>query len=467
LETKSADWLEHETEFSNFKDSRINTRFKSLINQMWSSIGRSIPFACQDWANTKAAYRFFSNERVSEEEILQGHLQSTKSRCSKVEEPIFILHDTTEFSYHREKPELIGVTRIVKSGKAYGHPKFHTICGLLMHSSLAVTKAGLPLGLTAVKFWTRKTFKRKMIESKINNTRIPIEQKESIRWLENLKDTVELLKEPKKYIHIGDRESDIYELFCLANELGTNFLVRSRLDRACGTERRIVMEEINDTKIKGLHSIELRDKKGKKVNVLLEVKYKKLKILPPKAKKTRYPEVSLTVIHAMERNQPKNREKINWKLVTNMSVASRSEAIEKLNWYAMRWKIETFHKILKSGCRAEESKLRTAEGLTKLISIFCILSWRIFWMTMINRTNKSVSAKIALTESEINLLNKLIKSNNNIKSKNISDCLLKIAKLGGYLARASDPPPGNIVIWRGLTRLIDIQLGFNMAKNCG
>lgn len=467
METKSADWLERETELSNFKDNRINTRFKCLINQMWSGIGKSIPFACQDWANTKAAYRFFSNDRISEEEILRGHFLSTKSRCSKTKEPIFILHDTTEFSYHRERPELIGITGILKSGKAYGHPKLHTICGLLMHSSLAVTKAGLPLGLTAVKFWTRKKFKKRGLESKVNNTRIPINKKESIRWLENLKDTIELLKEPNKYIHIGDRESDIYEFFCLANELNTHFLVRSRLDRACGSERRIVMEEMNDTQVKGLHSIELRDKKGEKINVLLEIKYKKLKILPPKAKKSRYPDVNLTVIHAIERNQPKNRERINWKLVTNMPVTSRLEAIEKLDWYAMRWKIEVFHKILKSGCKAEESKLRTAEGLTKLISIFCILSWRIFWMTMIKRANPKAPAKNALTENEINLLNKLIKNNRPIESKNISDCLLKIAKLGGYLARASDPPPGNMVIWRGLSRLIDIELGFNMAKNCG
>jgi hypothetical protein len=471
LEIKDINWLELETESSKFKDKRLNTRFKNLIDQIWSGIGKSIPFACQDWANTKAAYRFFSNKRISEEEILEGHFQSTKDRFSKTEGPIFILQDTTEFSYHREKPELVGSTRIIKNGRAYGHPKFHTICGLLMHSSLAVTKDGLPLGLTAIKFWTRKKLKGRALAAKINATRIPIEQKESIRWLENVKNTIELLGDPKRCIHIGDRENDIYEFFCLANELKTNFLVRSRLDRLCGKGEHTVLEDMDSTEVKGLHRVKLRDKEGKKINVVLELKYKKLKILPPEGKKKWYPEISVTVLHAVERNKPKDRERINWKLLTNIPVASRSEAIEKINWYTMRWKIETFHKILKSGCKAEESKLRTAEGLTKLISIFCILSWRIFWMTMINRLNPKESAEVVLTENEISLLDKIVKDKKHFKNsdKNISYYLLKIAKLGGYLARTSDPPPGNMVVWRGLTRLIDIELGFNMAqvKNCG
>jgi hypothetical protein len=137
---------------------------------------------------------------------------------------------------------------------------------------------------------------------------------------------------------------------------------------------------------------------------LLEIKYKRIRVLPPIGKKKKYPELSLTVIQAEERNTPKNREKIVWKLMTNLPVTSRNEAIEKINWYALRYKIETFHKILKSGCKAEVSKLRTAERLAKLISVFCILSWRIFWMTMMNRCCENLSPKFALTEIETHLL---------------------------------------------------------------
>jgi hypothetical protein len=134
----------------------------------------------------------------------------------------------------------------------------------------------------------------------------------------------------------------------------------------------------------------------------MEIKYRRIRVLPPIGKQKRYPTLTLTVIHAEERETRKNRKKIEWKLITDLPVQSRREAVEKLEWYAMRWKIEVFHKILKSGCKAEESKLRTAERLVNLISVFCILSWRVFWMTMISAPEAPPS--IALTRTEIELL---------------------------------------------------------------
>jgi hypothetical protein len=178
----------------------------------------------------------------------------------------------------------------------------------------------------------------------------------------------------------------------------------------------------------------------------------------------------LTVIHAQERGAPRNRKKIFWKLITNLPVRSRCEAIEKLGWYALRWKIEVFHKILKSGCKAEESKLRTAERLVNLIAVFCILSWRVFWMTMINRSVPDARPDLALTDVEIGLLDQLVqdKDKKPLRRKTLAYYIVKIARLGGYLARSHDPPPGNMVIWRGLSRLSDIGLGAIIgAKFCG
>jgi hypothetical protein len=107
------------------------------------------------------------------------------------------------------------------------------------------------------------------------------------------------------------------------------------------------------------------------------LKYRRIRVLPPIGKQKRYPPLELTVIHAQERDAPRSSEAIDWKLITDLRVSSRTEAIEKLNWYALRWKIEVFHKIMKSGCKAEDSKLRTAERLVNLIATFCIMSWRI------------------------------------------------------------------------------------------
>jgi len=170
----------------------------------------------------------------------------------------------------------------------------------------------------------------------------------------------------------------------------------------------------------------------------------------------------LTVLHATERNPPKGRDRVDWKLVTDLPIRSRKDAIEKLQWYAMRWKIETFHKILKSGFKAEEVRLRAAERLVNLIAILCLLSWRVFWMTMINRTLPEAVPELALTPTEIYLLDQLVsdKPGTAPSANTLSLYLTKLARLGGYLARAKDPPPGNLIMWRGLTRLTDIQLGF-------
>jgi hypothetical protein len=433
-----------------------------LLKQIGSDVGQSIPLVCQDWANTKAAYRFFSNSRVSEVDIFSGHFASTRERLAAANGIILMLHDTTEFTFKRDKPELIGITKTVnKKGKA-GWLTPHTLCGLLMHSSLAVTTEGVPLGLAAVKFWTRKKFKgTAALKKKINPTRVPIEKKESVRWIDNLKQATELAAEPETCVHIGDRESDIYELFCTAREIGTHFLVRTCVDRLAGDGDHTIADEMDEVETKGLHRIEVRDDSGELTKAVLELKCRRVHVLPPIGKQKRYPPLTLTVIHASERGTPKNRKKIEWKLITDLPVQSRKDIIEKLEWYAMRWKIEVFHKILKSGCKAEESKLRTAERLVNLISIFCILSWRIFWMTMINRSTPKASPSVALTGAEIGLLDQLIKDKREISphGKRLGTYLIKIARLGGYLARKNDPPPGNVVMWRGLSRLTDIALG--------
>jgi hypothetical protein len=169
------------------------------------------------------------------------------------------------------------------------------------------------------------------------------------------------------------------------------------------------------------------------------------------------------VIHAEEVAAPRNRKRICWKLITNLSVNSRQQAIEKLEWYAMRWKIEVFHKILKSGRRAEDSKLRTAQRLANLIAIFCIVSWRVFWMT---RASPNMPAEVAITASEIRLLDQVMTVHPATR-KTLSHYLTMVARLGGYLARSSDPPPGNLIMWRGLSRLRDIEIGANLPLRCG
>jgi hypothetical protein len=469
---RSNAWVDRELADCDFKDERLGKRLRSLLGRLATNPGESIPLVCQDWANTKAAYRFLDNHRVSESEILAGHFRATRDRAAATGSPILVLHDTTEFSFRRDEIEAVGITRKAVAG-AYrnGTLRYYTTCGILMHSSLAVTTEGLPLGLTAVKFWTREKFKgTNALKKKINPTRVPIEEKESIRWLENLRQSTELLAEPTRCVHIGDRESDIYELFCAAQDAGTHFLLRTCVDRLAGDGAHTIAAEMAEVSCKGVHRIEVRDRHGQVSEAILELKFRRIHVLPPIGKKSRYAQLDLTVLHATERGRPRNRDPIDWKLITDLPVTSRACAIEKLHWYALRWRIETFHKILKSGCKAEHSRLRTAERLVNILAIFCIIGWRIFWLTMLNRSTCRAAPLLAFTPLEIDLLDRLTPTRAHQQSERptLKCCLTQLACLGGYLARGSDAPPGNAVIWRGLSRLTDIEIGFLLgAQNVG
>lgn len=459
-------WIEAETTGCTLLDERLKTRLRTLLSSMSQHVGEPLPLACQDWAATKAAYRFFDNENVDESAILAGHFEATRVRCQACSDAVLVLHDTTEFSYTRNSKEAIGITKVSFGGwDKDGRPRLHTLCGLLLHSSLAVTQEGLPLGLTAAKFWTRKKFKGTNAQRrKVNGTRVPIEQKESLRWIDNMKQTAALVGDPARCVHIGDRESDIYELFCAAKELGTHFLARSSVNRLAGGRGSTLLAEIERAPVLGHHRIDIEDAERNTIRVKLQIQISRLTLHPPIGKHKRYPSLEVTFIRAREESEPKGRERIDWKLMTDLPVSGLPEAIEKLNWYSMRWKIETFHKILKSGCRAEESKLRTAQRLANLLALMCIVSWRVYWLCMVKRAMPDAPATLALTATELDLLERLTHRRKSLRPPTISECVIGIAKLGGYLARASDAPPGNMVLWRGLTRLTDIHLGYSLAQ---
>lgn len=459
------DWIQAELEFGEFPDKRIRTRCGKLLSDMASQIGHPIPSACQDWAATKAAYRLLDNPRVSEHTILSGHFAATQSRVQQCAGPILVLHDTTEFSFKREDADAVGKTRSLPTGIS---GQSRTACGVLMHSSLAITRDGVPLGLTAAKFWTRKKFKgTNALKRSVNPTRIPIESKESFRWIQNIRESEERIVSPGKCVHIADREGDIFELFSESRRLGTNFLVRVCNDRICGDRRTTIFKTVQRQKVKGRHVVEVENRKGEKVKATLEVRYERLEVRPPLGKEKRYEPLWLTVIVAKEKNAPVGRDRIEWKLMTDLPIECVGDAIEKLKWYAMRWKIETFHKVLKSGCKVENSLLRTASRLTNFSAMCCVVGWRVFWLTMTNRDAKPQRPDVVFVDEEREVLAATAEMRG-VKLRTLQDHLREVARLGGYLARSKDPQPGTCVIWRGMIRLQSLADGYALAmKRCG
>ncbi|WP_342145660.1 IS4 family transposase [Methylobacterium fujisawaense] len=410
---------------------------------------------------------------------MAGHFAATAVRCAATEGPILILQDTTEFIYGRSHPGKIGFTRTINSGRyKAGQANVHTLCGVLMHSSLAVSLAGTPLGLTAAKFWTRSKFKGTWtLKRHVNPTRVPIETKESYRWLENLRQSMALLGTPERCVHVADRESDIYELFCLAQDLRTRFLVRVQTNRLAkpppagprqNADHR-VYAQLDAAPWSGPHHVTVGSNAAE--TACLQVKFAAITTLPPIGKQKRYSSQVLTYIHALELDPPTDRPPIDWKLVTNLPVTDLAGAVEKLDWYALRWKAEVFHKVMKSGCRAEESRLQTAERLVKFLALVTVVSWRIFFLSMTARVEPDAPPDTVLTAAQIAALDHIdaARPKPRLRRRILADYLLQIAMLGGYLARSRDPPPSNIVVWRGLTRLHDIAVGITIGakQRCG
>lgn len=175
----------------------------------------------------------------------------------------------------------------------------------------------------------------------------------------------------------------------------------------------------------------------------MHVKFAAIQTLPPIGKQKRYSPQLLTYIQALEIDPPAGRPPIDWKLVTNLPVGNFAIAIEKLEWYALRWKAEVFHKVMKSGCRAEEARLETAERLTKFLALIAMVSWRIFFLTMSARAKPEAAPETVLTPTEIATLDAIhgARAKPRILRKTLATYLSQIAMLGGYLARNHDPPP--------------------------
>lgn len=458
-----SEWSDKETQSCQFQDKRIGDRFRQILAAVGSLPGESIPQACQNWAETKAVYRFLSNERVNAQNILSGHFHETSKRITACEGPVLVLHDTCEFIFKRKDPKPIGSTRKLPSNEringAFGLSR--TACGCLLHASLAITPEGLPLGLTASHHWSRKEFKNTTaMKKKVNPTRVPISTKESQRWLDNISRTHEVTDcDAQKLVHVGDREADIYELFSLCAQLNTYFLVRVCVNRLA--DEGTLSEEIALSKKRFSKRIKFDDAKGNKVSTRLGVKVKKLLLHPPTYKTKEYDDLDVTVVSAVEEKKPADRERIRWTLITNLPVTTKADALNVLHWYKERWKIEVYFKVLKSGLGLESSKLRERKRLERWIALCCLVGWRIQWLTMLARESDTFPETRVFSKSECLILKRTAKLHDG--AAGIKVYLYALAMLGGYLNRTKDPPPGIMVIWRGVRRLSELRQGYEMA----
>jgi hypothetical protein len=361
-------WLESELQHVKFKYKRLIDRLIKTSNLIeWKASG-SINQSCRNWKDAKGAYRLFSNEKVEVREIYSSHYKETYNRI-KDQSFILAVQDTTYLDYdsHIKTKDLGSIS------KAYTKHKM----GLIVHSSLAVTVDGMPLGLTSQQCWARPIREEKSVEKSRRKYVTKIEDKESYKWISALKQTIKNVPNIK-IITIGDREADIFEFLWEVEALGTLFVIRNRHDR------KLICPEVGKTKVqsnikKSLIKQEIIlqvPKKGSHRAATIEVKYstgfipiRPASIYGSSSKHKISDNIMVYVISAKEINPPEGVEAIDWTLLTNVPVNNMDDAVERISWYKLRWKIEEYFRILKSGCKIENSRLSTQARLKRLIAI--------------------------------------------------------------------------------------------------
>lgn len=463
------DWVEAELSEVKLGDKRLNSRLMTITRDFYSRPAADIPEASRSRAGAKAAYRFFDNEETGMQAILEPHYESALRRIRK-EKTVLVIQDTTSLNYSAH-PATEGIGPI-GSDKEKGY-------GLLVHDTLAFTTEGTPLGIIDVQAWARD---KKEFGKRADRHNKPIEDKESNKWLVSYRKTIEAQKrcQNTRLINICDREGDIYELFHLALTTpdAPGLLVRAERDRLLSKEqeqitaldseeqkREHLWEQLPKEKSSGEFEVSIpRRKKTPKRTAALGIRYKKVKLSPPR-RKSGSEDIILYAILAEEKNAPEGIEPLKWMLLTTVPVESFADAREKIDWYCRRWGIEIYHKTMKSGCRIEERQLGSLDRIETCLAVDMIVAWRIYYLTKLGRETPDVPCTVFFEDAEWKVLvaHKTGDITRLEKPPTLREAIRMIASLGGFLGRKSDGEPGTKSLWLGLQYLDGMTIGWTAA----
>jgi hypothetical protein len=435
-------------------DERLNERARRLLGNFLADPQASVNASCHGWAETHAAYRFFDNERVQPEKILEAHGQATRQRIAQ-HPVVLIAQDTTELDYGDHPPA------------GAGPLTSETRLGFLDHSHVAFTPEGLCLGVVHAKIWARSL--DGFGDSK-KRQHDPLETKETFRWLEGYRRACAVAREVPgtQVVSVADREGDIYELFVEARNQGTaaaDFVIRAGKDRslpdhdpdaggACYEKLKATMDA---APLVALRDLELpRTPKREARTATLEIRAQRVRLKPPYRKHTELPEVEVNVVLVRERNPPPGDDAVEWLLVTSLPIATPDDVLRVVDYYTGRWPIEVFFRVFKQGCRVEDIQLETKDRLLPCLMLYKIVAWRVLYLTMLGRECPELPCDVLFTADEWKPVWKITRPDPlPDAAPPLELFLLLLGKLGGHNGRRKDGPPGPQALWTGIRRMTD------------
>jgi hypothetical protein len=451
----SQGWAATEFAHAQLGDKRLTARLMALAAAVAEHPEQSLPAACGNWAATKGAYRFLSNDGVHPADILVAHRQSTVERMG-AHRTVLAVQDTT-FCYFTTRPATRGLGPLRQGGSL----------GFCVHSCLAVTPEGLPLGLLGQQVWARPDVDS--APKRDSRGKRSTDGKESSRWHAMLESSARGLPPDTHVIAVADREGDIYEFFVEAERLSQDILVRSTYNRKLHAEAGYLWDTVERSDILGHLDIEVPRSDSKRARpVQLELRSARVTLNPPKYQPPKpLPPVTLTIVLAREHTPPTGAEPVCWLLLTSLLVSNAEDAKTCVRWYTQRWKIEQFHHVLKSGCGIEELQLEDLERLHRALAVYSVVAWRLLNLTLSARTTPNLPCTQALTSAEWQTLYRVIHRTRQVPDTpaDLQTAVLWVARLGGFLARRGDGAPGVKVLWRGMRRLNELTEAWELFNS--
>lgn len=444
-------WVAEELGTVQLGDPRRAKRLMAVVEALAAHPGASVPEAWGSWAATKGTYRLWDSTAVTPTAIRSAHRDATLERI-RADALILAIQDTTELSFSAQAA-MQGLGPLAGRGRQ----------GILVHSVLAVSPTGVPLGVLEQETWTRGP---EQAGSRHTRRKRITEEKESGRWLRAQAATLAALSPQTDVLTIADREADIYDFFAAPRRAGAELLVRAAHPRRIADteagEAAYVWTTLQASAPAGAVTVQLgRTPTRPERAASLTIRFQSVELQPPRHHKgrTQCRPISLTAILATEEHPPNGQTAVSWRLLTSWPVDTLADALGLVEAYTFRWLVERYHYVLKSGCGIEELHLARAERLERAFATVCIVAWRLLWLTYRARHEPDTPGAEELRPDEAAVLCATMGWE---RLPDLHQTVRAIAQLGGFLGRAGDGEPGVEVLWRGLRQLHLLARGWEL-----
>jgi len=437
-------------------DVRLGRRLQALVDALGRQAKAALGKALPAWADRKAAYRFFDQDKVTPALILGAARPMVVERVATAPGIVLAIQDTTSLNFSH-RPATTGLGPL---GSTPGQ-------GFYVHSCLAVdAERGLPLGLLAQRLWARdpagthsKQTRRKRLAA----------EKESQRWADLEAASLAGLPATVPVVSVADAEGDIYTWFTASRPANAFLLVRVAQAQRCTMAGTNVLATAQAAPVGGHYTVVLQHAPDRPARTArCQVRWTALTLRPPqngRPEAGRRTPVGLTVLLAEEETRPAEGEPLQWLLLTSWPVQSWEDAARVLLWYTQRWLVERYHFVLKTGCQAEALQLRTEARLERAVAVYCLVAVQVLWLTYLGREQPDLPCELAVDRETWQTLWRVSAPSEPLPAAPppLGEAMRRVAKLGGFLARRGDGAPGPLTIWRGIDRLHDIVCGYRLA----